>query len=397
VIASLEIDLGAVRRNVVRMREIAAPAAFGAVVKANAYGHGIVEVARAIAHDVDTFCTYRADEAATLRAAGIANPIVVLGPVEPHEISLAHESRASIALWSKGSFRRDAARVARELEGPLGIHAKIETGLARLGLDADRATAAVASYLDDPDFVLGGVFTHLAAAEELESAFTREQLARFGAALAPLGTTLAERGVRRHAAASAAAMLYPESRLDLIRSGIAIYGIWPSPQTERAMEGKLVLEPALSWRTSIVAIRAVDTDRPVGYGCTYRTTRPSRIAVLPIGYAEGIPRAASNCGHVLVLETLVPIVGRICMNMAFIDVTDVPDASVGSIVTLIGRDGALQRTANEFAADAGTIGYEIVARLPRDIPRSYVGARAAARRVHHATAEIASARSSVPS
>ncbi len=397
MIASLEIDLGAVRRNVARMREIAAPALFGAVVKANAYGHGIVEVARAIAGDVDTFFTYRADEAATLRAAGIANPILVLGPVEPHEIACAHESRAAIAMWSKGSFRRDAARVARQLEAPLGIHAKIETGLARLGLDADRATAAIASYLDDPDFTLGGVFTHLAAAEELESAFTHEQLARFAAALHPLRSALAERGVRRHAAASAAAMLYPESRLDMIRSGIAIYGIWPSPETQRLMDGTLTLEPALSWRTSIVAIRTVEAGRPVGYGCTYRTTRDSRIAVLPIGYAEGIPRSASNSGHVIVLETLVPIVGRICMNMAFIDVTAVPDASVGSIVTLIGRDGATARTANDFAADAATIGYEVVARLPHDIPRSYFGTRAAPLRTHHATAEIASARSSVPS
>ena len=397
MIASLEIDLGAVGRNVVRMREIAAPAAFAAVVKADAYGHGIVEIARAIADEVDTFCTYRADEAATLRAAGIVNPILVLGPVEPQELALAHESRASIAIWSKGSFRRDAARAARQLEAPLGIHAKIETGLGRLGLDADRATAAIASYLDDPDFTLGGVFTHLAAAEELESAFTREQLTRFNAALAPLGNTLAERGVRRHAAASAAAMLYPESRLEMVRSGIAIYGIWPSPETQRLMDGTMELEPALSWRTNIVAIRNVEAGRPVGYGCSYQTQRDSKIAVLPIGYAEGIPRSASNSGHVLVLETLVPIVGRICMNMAFIDVTDVPDASVGSIVTLIGRDGRLVRTANDFAADAGTIGYEIVARLPHDIPRSYFGSRGTGKRSLHATAAIASARSSVPS
>ena len=391
MIARLEIDLGAVRRNVVRLRKATRPAAFAAVVKANAYGHGLVETARAIAGEVDTFCTYRADEAATLRAAGIAQPILVLGPVEARELALVHESRAAIAMWSTGSFKRDAARIARGREAPLGIHAKIDTGVTRLGLDADRATAAIAAYLADPDFVLGGVFTHLAAAEELESRFTEQQLARFRSAIEPLGASLAERGVRRHAAASAAALLYPESRFDMIRAGIAIYGIWPSPETRRANAERIELEPALAWKTEIVALHAVETGRSVGYGCTYHTARESRIAVLPIGYAEGLPRSVSNRGTVIVHGTPVPIVGRVCMNMAFVDVTDVASAIVGSTVTLIGRDAGASREANDLAADAGTIGYEIVARLPSEIPRTYVDDYAPA------NAPIASSKSIVPS
>ncbi len=396
MIAHLEIDLDAIARNVARMRDAVGPAAVAAVVKANAYGHGLTEVGRAIANDVDSFCTYRADEALALREAGIAGPMLVLGPVEPRELALIHEARISVAIWSKGSYRRDAARIARELEAPLSIHAKIDTGVTRLGLDADRATAALASYFDDPDFTLAGVFTHLAAAEELDSIFTRDQLARFRAAIEPLETAFAERGVRRHAAASAAAMLYPDSRFDMIRTGIAIYGIWPSEETRRATGCRIELEPALAWRTELVTVRAVEAGRSVGYGCTFVTQRPSKIGVLPIGYAEGMPRALSNRGHVIVHGTLAPIVGRVCMNMAFVDVTDVPEAHVGSTVTLIGADGSLYRDANDFAADADTIGYEIVARLPHEVPRRYVGGRGA-RALRQPTAAIASARSSVPS
>ena len=373
MIARLEIDLAAVRRNAARLRETVRPSAFAAVVKANAYGHGLVEVARALDGAVDSFCTYRVDEAATLRESGIVSPILVLGPVEPHEIGLAHESRAAIAMWSRGSYKRDAARLARSLESPLGVHVKIDTGVTRLGLDADRATAALAAYLDDPDFALGGVFTHLAAAEELESEFTLGQLAKFDSAIEPLRTAFAERGVRRHAAASAAAMLYPKSRYDMVRAGIAIYGIWPSAETRRAAGGGIELEPALSWRTEIVALRTVEAGRSVGYGCTFHTARESQIAVIPIGYAEGVPRSLSNRGTVLVRGARAPIVGRVCMNMSFVDVTGIANVAVGSTVTLIGRDGDAVRGANDLALDAGTIGYEIVARLPHDVPRHFDG------------------------
>jgi len=392
VIARLTIDLGAIRRNAASLRRLVAPARVAAVVKANAYGHGLAPVAQALAPDVDAFCVYRVDEAARLREAGITVPVLVLGPVEAGELDLAHRSRAAIALWSEDGFRRDAARVARRRGAPLEVHAKIDTGVTRLGLDRDRAPAALARYLSDPDLALRGAFTHLAAAEELESAFTLTQLERFERALEPVAKVLAERGVVRHAAASAAAMLFPKLRLDLVRPGIALYGIWPSEETRCAAPG-IELEPALTWTTELVAVRAVEAGRAVGYGCTYRTTRASRIGVLPVGYAEGLPRALSNAGHVLAGGRRVPLVGRVCMNMAFVDVTDVPEAVPGMRVTLLGRDGNERIDPNELAATAGTIGYELVARLPAEIPRFYESLD----REAEDTALSASARSSVPS
>lgn len=388
MIAELTIDLGAIRRNVARLAAFSAPAAYAAVVKANAYGHGLVPVARALAGEVAALCVYRADEAATLRESGIETPILILGPVDPAELRGACGPRTSIALWSDGPFLDDLRRTASASGRRFGVHAKIDTGVTRLGLDRDRASAAVANYLADPYLDVRGVFTHLAAAEELESAFTLLQLERFTRALGPLEEILTSRGVVRHAAASAAAMLFPNLRLDLIRAGIATYGIWPSNQTRAAVAGALELEPALRWTTKLVVVRAVEAGRSVGYGCSFHTSRASRIGVLPIGYAEGVPRALSGAGMALVAGRRVPFVGRICMNMSFIDVTDVLEAAPGARVTLVGRDGDASIDPNELAQAAGTIGYELVARLPSEIPRRYVATE---------TAAIAAARSIVSS
>ncbi|MDQ2908419.1 MAG: alanine racemase [Candidatus Eremiobacteraeota bacterium] len=378
MIAQLTIDRDALRANVAALWSLVYPAGYAAVVKANAYGHGLIETARALDGRVATFCTYRAAEAAALRAAGINTPLLVLGPVEPSELTMALASGAALTVWN-AAFARTLSRFARMQGTRWPIHVKVDSGVTRLGFEPHDAAAAIATFLDDDGLDLRGVFTHLAAAEELESAYTLGQLVRFEEALAPLGSTLAAHGVVRHAAASAAAMLYPRLRLDLIRAGIATYGIWPSPQTRAVATATLDLTPALTWSTKIVLIRDVEAGRSVGYGCSFTTARPSRIGVLPIGYAEGLPRAlsgdgAGNGGAALLHGRRVPFVGRICMNMSFVDVTDVSRAGSGSTVTLIGRDGDDALDANELAAAAGTIGYELVARLPPDMPRRYVGA-----------------------
>lgn len=373
MIAELTIDRDVLRGNVARLAGLVAPARYAAVVKANAYGHGLIETARALEGRVAGFCVYRVDEAATLRAAGVGEPLLVLGPVEPSELGTALQCKAALTLWN-ASFARTLGRFARARGSRYPVHVKIDTGVTRLGLEPADAAAAIVAILDDGGLLLRGTFTHLGAAEELESAYTLEQLVRFEAALAPVDATLAAAGVLRHAAASAAAMLYPRARLDLVRAGIATYGIWPSPQTRAAASATLDLVPALTWTTKLVLTRDVEAGRSVGYGCTFTAARPSRIGVLPIGYAEGLPRALSGSDGVALLHgRRVPFIGRICMNMSFLDVTDVPSANTGSAVTLIGRDGNDALAADDLAAAAGTIGYELVARLPPDIPRRYVG------------------------
>jgi alanine racemase len=366
LIASATIDLGAVARNAQALARLVAPARLSAVVKANAYGHGLVPVARAVAPHAARLCVYALEEAVALRDAGIDAPVHVLGPIAPGDLDVAHASNVAITLWDDDLYARQVASVARRRQRTFAVQAKIDTGVVRLGLGADEAPAVLQRYAATPEYELAGAFTHLAAAEEIDSTFTLEQLARFLLATQQLG------GVERHTAATAAAILWPETRLDSVRCGIGLYGIWPSTESETLMrERGLALEPALSWRTRIVALHEIGAGESVGYGRTWRAPRPSRIATLPIGYAEGLPRNAGNAAHALVRGTRVPLIGRVCMNMAFADVTAVSDAVPGDAVTLIGADGCERITAEELAAACGTIGYEIVARLPADVPRSY--------------------------
>lgn len=368
MIAELAVDLGAIARNAGALARLAAPARLAAVVKADAYGHGLVPVARALAPHAARLCVYALEEAVALRDAGITAPIHVLGPIAPGDLDVAHASGAAITLWDDGLYARQVASVARRRRRRFAIHAKVDTGVIRLGLTPHEAPAVLARYAATPEFELAGAFTHLAAAEEIDSTFTLEQLSRF-----LLATANVDVAVERHAAATAAAILWPEARLGAVRCGIGLYGIWPSAESETLMrERGLALEPALRWTTRIVALHEIDAGTTVGYGRSWRAERGARIATLPIGYAEGLPRAAGNAAHALVRGTRVPFVGRICMDMAFLDVTGVPDAANGDPVTLIGTDRGAQITAEELAAGCGTIGYEIVARLPAHVPRSYV-------------------------
>jgi len=392
VIAEIVVDLGALRANAERLKALVRPARYAAVVKANAYGHGLAAAAHALEDLADAFCVYRGDEAIALRAAGVRAPLLVMGPVDPNELPEVLASGAAITLWDAGSFRGEVARVARARGTRFPVHAKIDTGVTRLGFEPNVAGGVIAALLADDGLELRGAYTHLAAAEELESSYTLGQLESFKGALAPIDALLKEHRVIRHAAASAASMLFPALRLDMVRAGIATYGIWPSPETRNAAGHTLRLEPALSWTTQLVVVRDVPAGQAVGYGCSYRTSRPSRVGVIPIGYAEGLPRALSNAGEVIVHGNRAPIVGRVCMNMGFVDVTDVPEAHVGSKVTLIGRERDAWIDANELATLAGTIGYEVVARLPENVPRRYVASSPA-----QASSAIAPAKSSVPS
>ncbi len=367
MLAELEIDLDAIRTNVRTLARFCSPARVAPVIKANAYGHGIVEVARALEADVERLCVYAFDEARELRAAGVTAPIHVLGPIAPDDLDAAISNDVQFTLWSEGAYFNDVIAASRRCERPATVHAKIDTGVTRLGMSTAQAPDRIARYLRDERLTVIGAFSHLAAAEELASQFTDDQRIRFETATAPFASRL-----ERHLAASAAAMLYPATRFDLVRPGIAIYGLWPSPATRESAGNTITLKPALSWRTQLAVVHDVAAGTSVGYGCTYHTTSPSRIGVLPIGYAEGLPRAASGRAFVAIDGVRVPVVGRICMNMAFVDVTGVPKANAGSSATLIGRDGSERIGADEWAAWSDTIDYEIVARLPPDMRRRFV-------------------------
>jgi alanine racemase len=370
--AQLHIDLRALRDNAQRLKALVAPAGVGFAVKANAYGHGIDEAALAIEPLASRLCVYSLDEAVALRDAGITKPILIMGPVPPQDLEKALVAKSAIALWDTKRYLQHVATVARRRNARFPVHVKINSGLNRLGLSPRDAADAIEDYLRVSEVAIEGVFSHLASAEELDSPFTLTQLATFERAVAPAREQLTAARPIYHIAASAAAMLWPQTRLDMVRIGIALYGLWPSPATREAMEqSELRLQPALSYRTSLVAVRRIETGDPVGYGTSFHAPHGMRIGIVPVGYAEGIPRALSNRGAFAVRGERCPIVGRVCMNMTMLDLTALPEAHAGDAVTLIGADGQATIAADDWAQWAETINYEIVTRLPSELHREY--------------------------
>ena len=359
-----EIDLGAVQRNLVRVRAaVGRDVAIYGVVKADAYGHGAVPVARALEPLCNALAVSLVEEGLELRAAGIRAPIVVLGAYYGghHDDVLAE--RLTPVVYDGGDLDRfaDAAgRRGRRAE----VHVKVDTGMSRLGIDARELAGTLARARGLVGVRLAGLCTHFASADVPDPSATREALARFELCLAEARRAGFE-GIVRHAANSAAAVRFPEARLDAVRPGLALYGAMPSRNVP--LPG---LEPALRLSTRIMAVHDVPTGTGVSYGGLWRAGRPSRIATLPVGYADGYPRHVQRA-EALVAGRRVPVVGAVCMDMLMVDVTDVPPAvaGLGDAVTLIGRDGPEEITVDDLAGWAGTINYEILCGISKRVPR----------------------------
>jgi alanine racemase len=371
---TIQVSTAALRRNAEALRALVTPAKTTFVVKSNAYGHGLVETALAVEPQSTYLGVYGVEEALELRDGGITAPILILGPVPPKDLPDALAAKCEIALWDVGAYVAQVVGAARKRHLRAPVHVKINTGVNRFGLDPHDALDAIDMYLQHRDLAVAGIFSHLAAAEEFDSPFTMLQLERFAKIVSRSAPSFEDLGTKplEHIAASAAAMLWAQTRLDMVRIGIALYGLWPSEQTREAMNGAgLELVPALSYLTKLVATRSVAAGSPVGYGCSYHATHDMRLGVVPLGYADGIPRALSNTGAFVVDGVRCPIVGRVAMNATMIDITTAVAAHTGSRVTLIGHDGAASVTADDWARWDDTINYEIVARLPVHIPRTH--------------------------
>jgi alanine racemase len=367
MIGGLRISTGALRRNAKALRDLAAPARAAFVVKSNAYGHGLVATARAIEEYAAALGVYSIEEGLEMRQAGVSVPLMVLGPspVERLEDALAHDLQ--ITIWDADAYLETVANTARRHGKTFRVQVKVDTGVRRLGLDSSQAANAIQRIARTPGIELTGIFSHLASAEELDSAFTLAQVETLNAAI---DAAKLDAAPVRHIAASAAAMLWPQTRLDMVRFGIALYGLWPSKQTHAAMPHGLRLEPALSFESRIAAVRKIEAGTAVGYGGTFRAPRPMRVGVVPLGYADGIPRALSNRGAFAVAGKRCPIAGRVCMNMTILDL-GATNARPGDRVVLIGSDGGASVSTDDWADWAETINYEIVARLPAGLNRTY--------------------------
>lgn len=378
-----EVDLSAIRQNVDAIRSfVGLRVDVMPVVKADAYGHGAVEVARAaLSAGADWLGVASVAEGAALRKVLPNGTVCLLSPFEAADADEIVAQRLTPAISDLDGARALSVAAQKQRTG-VRVHMKVDTGMGRQGVMPELAERLASVVARMPSIVIEGLFTHFACADD-DPEFTARQLAVFeDARQRVLATDTRLKPV--HCAASAALLRYPEARLDLVRPGLLVYGIMPPIPAEVSVPP---LRPAMTLRTRIVQVRNLPAGHGVSYARTRILTRPSRIAVLPVGYGDGYPRALSNIGRVLVNEAPAPIVGRVCMDMTLVDVTDIPGANVGSEVVLIGRQGAECIRVEEIAKLIDTTEHDVTTRLTPRVPRVYVasGSAVAATRLGNGT------------
>jgi alanine racemase len=381
--AWLEIDLDALRGNLAVLRAIVGPGTrVEPVVKADAYGHGAVPISLALeASGADGLSVATLDEAFELREAGVNLPLLVIYPIPPDAVATAAAADIAVSL-GPGKDGERVLRAAAGLSSPLEVHLEVETGLGRGGVLPEAVAAAIAVVRASPGVRLGGVWTHLAAADDAANA--RAQDERFSAALGLVDAVAWGGGpdaVRRHLAGSGGVLGAEVARWDLVRTGIAVYGLVPDALVPppAMTDATSRLRPVMTLKARPVRVLELPAGHGVSYGPTYLTTRPTTIATLPVGYGDGWRRALSDRADALVRGVRVPLVGRVAMDAVMADVTDVPGAPVtgDDEFVLLGAQGTERITALELASACGTISYEIVTGMSRRLARVYHAAGSA--------------------
>ena len=358
------IDLRAISHNIREIRKkIGTERDLMAVVKADAYGHGAVEVARtALESSADCLGVAIPEEGQNLRKAGINVPILVLGLIQPSEAHKVVESSLDQAVCSV-DLAEALDQEARKASVRVNVHIKVDTGMSRIGLKPDDVPAFVRTIRLMKNVNVQGLFTHFATADASDKSFSRRQIDLFNRVIEQIrlmGIDIPQ----KHMANSAGVLDLAESYHDLVRPGIMIYGHYPSNEVSRSIR----LCPAMTFKTRISFLKTVPPRTPIGYGGSFVTTRETRVATIPVGYGDGYPRLLSGRGIVSVNDRRAPLLGRVCMDMCMIDVSEVPNAKPGDEVILFGHDP----TVDEIAAIVGTINYEILCLVGKRVPRVYV-------------------------
>lgn len=354
-----EIDRNALRYNARVVRERIGAAEMLAVVKANAYGHGLVGVAEALASDVQFYGVANLEEALALRSASLTQPIIILGPALPGERSTIVESGFIPTI----STIEDAE--AFDKIGRVAVNFKVDTGMGRMGVPEGEALAAFRKVSALPNVRVHSVSTHMPVSNE-DADYTRDQLVRFRNVVGQFRAEVPG-NYKAHVLQSAGTLAFNETPHEIVRAGIMLYGISPLPESQK------LLKPVMTWKTRVALIRDIPAGHGISYGRTFITPREMRVATLSAGYADGYPRHASNRGAaVLVRGKRCPLLGRVTMDLMVIDVSDLQDAAVGDEVVLMGRQGDKEISCEELAERAGTITWEIITRVGSRVRRVYV-------------------------
>lgn len=377
-----EINIAALAHNMRELRRITSDsAAIMAVVKADGYGHGAVPVSKvALANGAEYLAVSRIGEVVQLRNAGIHAPLLLFGFCHPRYVGYLTENDARASLNSTESARllsKEAGRLGVKLK----VHAKVDTGMGRLGLVCygstdelevheaiNRVVTSILEIASLPNLELEGIYTHFANADNTDKEDARRQFQLFMDVLEKLKKQSLEVSMR-HAANSAATIEMPETHLDLVRPGIALYGLRPSRENDQDL---IDLKPVMSLKSRIILLKEVPAEFRISYGSTYKTSRPTKIATVPIGYADGYNRLLSSRGSMLVHGIRVPIVGRVCMDLTMIDVGQVAGVQVNDEVVILGNQGKEEITADAVARLLNTINYEVVSSITSRVEKLYV-------------------------
>ncbi|GAX61228.1 alanine racemase [Candidatus Scalindua japonica] len=347
------------------------------MIKSNAYGHGWQLIASLASKcKINTFCVYSLDEALNLLNAGFRQDILIMGHVPLSRLEEAVRTDCHLALFNKESLIK-LIDITQRLKKPVIVHLKLETGFHRQGVTENDLQWFISKLKRTPLVVLDAAYTHLASVDDTNNYdYAYYQKNRFEQMI----NTIINEGfpkLKKHIANSAATILLNETRYDMVRLGISQFGLWPSRETfisykNHFLGNKGDLFPVMTWKTRIAQIKWVQPGHYIGYDCTYRTTRGSRIAVLPVGYAEGYDRGLSNNGYVLIKGKKAFVCGQICMNLTMVDVSDIPDVQLEDEVVLLGKQGDEEISADNLANLLGTINYEVVTRINSEIDRIIV-------------------------
>lgn len=368
----VSVDLAAVRWNARQVRRLVGnQVKILAVVKANAYGHGAVACSRALARaGVNALGVATVEEGLELRTAGLRLPIVIFGLAQPGEMRVVARLRLQPAVVSRAQVRA-LSQAARRAGRTVSVQLKVDTGMGRIGIHPDEARAFLLWLKKQPRVTLGGIFTHFSHADGRDKKRLKQQrrsLEQVAAEARALGWS----DFLVHAANSAAVMESPDTHADMVRPGLMLYGIYPA----RRLESVTRLKPALRWVTRVIQVKRVPAGTGLSYGHTFVTKKPSRIATLPVGYADGLSRALSNRGQVLIRGQVCPIVGRVCMDMCLVDVSAIPGVKTGDEAVLIGAQRGRRLTADDMANRIQTIPYETLCAIGARVPREFLGGRA---------------------
>ena len=368
----VEVNLDYILENLQNMKaHIAADTKILAVIKTDGYGHGGIPIAKSI-ESLDYlfgFAVATAEEAFELRQAGITKPILVLSYTFPYAYEKFVEKDIRVTVF-RGDTLEALSKVAQETGKTAKVHIKVDTGMGRIGIIPDETGAAfVKKALTTPGIEVEGIYTHFACADEADKTSARNQIAKFRTFVEAVEKENNCKIPMHHCSNSAGILELPEANMDLVRAGITLYGLMPSDEVNPQI---IPLKPALSLHSHIVYIKTIHEGQTVSYGSKFVAGKDTRVATIPLGYGDGYPRSLSSKGYVLIRGKKAPILGRVCMDQFMVDVTEIPQAAEGDLVTLIGRNGAECISADCLGELSGRFNYELVCDLNQRLPRVYI-------------------------